>query len=95
MAADTMTPLNEGDAAKHIGMSPSYLRLSRVRGSTKCTDAPAFMKIGKAIRYCREILMAGLRAAAGSRSGRLMDLKRNAARRRTGLRRFFFFFFFF
>ena len=44
-------PLNERDAAEYIGVSPSYLRHSRVRGTTKCTDAPPFIKIGKSIRY--------------------------------------------
>ena len=44
-------PLKEEEAAEVIGMSTSYLRTSRMRGSTKCTDAPPFVRIGKAIRY--------------------------------------------
>jgi hypothetical protein len=51
MATKNNAPLNERDAAEYIGVSPSYLRHSRVRGSTKCTDAPPYVRIGKAIRY--------------------------------------------
>jgi hypothetical protein len=53
---DNRPPLNERDAAEYIGTSTSYLRHSRVRGSTKCTDAPPFVRIGKAIRYLPEDL---------------------------------------
>jgi hypothetical protein len=45
------TPMKEEAAAEYIGMSVSYLRLSRMRGATKCTSAPPFIRIGKAIRY--------------------------------------------
>jgi hypothetical protein len=48
---NSSAPLKEGEAAAYIGMSVSYLRLSRMRGSTKCRNAPPFIKIGKAIRY--------------------------------------------
>jgi predicted DNA-binding transcriptional regulator AlpA len=51
MALDHRPPLPERDAATYIGMSVSYLRLSRMRGATKCTDAPPYVRIGKAIRY--------------------------------------------
>jgi hypothetical protein len=60
MAHDHRPPLNERDAAKYIGMSVSFLRLSRMRGTTKCTDAPAFLKAGKAIRYLPRDLDAWL-----------------------------------
>ena len=53
-------PLKEDEAAKLIGMSVSYLRLSRMRGATKCTDAPPFVRIGKAIRYLPRDLDAWL-----------------------------------
>jgi hypothetical protein len=51
MAQDYRPPLPERDAATYIGMSVAYLRISRMRGATKCTDAPPFVRIGKAIRY--------------------------------------------
>jgi hypothetical protein len=61
MASHTSnTPLKEGSAAEYIGMSVSYLRLSRVRGATKCTDAPPFVRIGKAVRYLPRDLDAWL-----------------------------------
>ena len=44
-------PLNERDAAAYIGMSVQYLRQSRIRGTTKCTSAPPFIRVGKVIRY--------------------------------------------
>jgi hypothetical protein len=53
-------PLKEGPAAEYIGMSVSYLRLSRMRGATKCTDAPPFVRIGKAVRYLPRDLDAWL-----------------------------------
>jgi hypothetical protein len=43
-------------------VSPSYLRHSRVRGSTKCVDAPPFVRIGKAIRYLPQDLDSWLAA---------------------------------
>ena len=51
MAQNHQPPLDEREAAAYIGMSVSYLRLSRMRGSTKCRNAPPYIKIGKAIRY--------------------------------------------
>jgi hypothetical protein len=57
---DNKTPLKEEAAAEYIGMSVSYLRLSRMRGATKCTDAPPFIRIGKAIRYLPRDLDAWL-----------------------------------
>ena len=62
MATRNNAPLNERDAAEYIGVSPSYLRHSRVRGSTKCTDAPAFVKIGNAVRYLPQDLDSWLAA---------------------------------
>jgi predicted DNA-binding transcriptional regulator AlpA len=54
------SPLNEREAAEYIGMSTSYLRCSRMRGATKCTDAPPFVRIGKSIRYLPRDLDAWL-----------------------------------
>ena len=60
MAQDHRPPLNERDAAVYIGMSVSYLRLSRMRGSTKCQSAPPFVRMGKVIRYLPSDLDAWL-----------------------------------
>ena len=62
MATKNTAPLNERDAAEYIGVSPSYLRHSRVRGTTKCVDAPPFVRIGKAIRYLPQDLDSWLAA---------------------------------
>jgi hypothetical protein len=51
MARDHRPPLNERDAAEYIGTSVPYLRTSRVRGTSKCKDAPPYVRIGKIIRY--------------------------------------------
>jgi predicted DNA-binding transcriptional regulator AlpA len=53
-------PLKEEAAAEYIGMSVAYLRLSRMRGTTKCLSAPPFIRIGKAIRYLPRDLDAWL-----------------------------------
>ena len=50
-ASDHRPPLTENAAAEYIGMSVGYLRISRMRGAKKCTSAPPFVRIGKAIRY--------------------------------------------
>ena len=50
-ASDHRPPLTENAAAEYIGMSVAYLRISRMRGATKCTSAPPFVRMGKAIRY--------------------------------------------
>jgi predicted DNA-binding transcriptional regulator AlpA len=59
---DNRPPINERDAAEYIGMSTSYLRLSRMRGATKCTDAPPFVRIGHSVRYLPRDLDAWLEA---------------------------------
>lgn len=41
--------LREADAARYIGCSVSFLRASRLKKAR--TDGPAFIRIGKAIRY--------------------------------------------
>jgi hypothetical protein len=59
-ASDHRPPLTESAAAEYIGMSVAYLRLSRMRGATKCTSAPPFIRIGKSIRYLPRDLDAWL-----------------------------------
>jgi hypothetical protein len=59
-ASDHRPPLTEPAAAEYIGMSVAYLRLSRMRGTTKCTSAPPFVRIGKSIRYLPRDLDAWL-----------------------------------
>jgi predicted DNA-binding transcriptional regulator AlpA len=52
------TPLTSPEAARYIGLSDSWLRQSRMRGSDK--DTPPHFKISKAVRYRREDLDAWL-----------------------------------
>jgi predicted DNA-binding transcriptional regulator AlpA len=59
-AKDNRPPITERAAADYIGMSISYLRISRMRGATKCTDAPPFIRIGHAVRYLPRDLDAWL-----------------------------------
>lgn len=49
--------LSDREAARYIGMSPSWLRQSRVSGSA---DVPPHLKIGRAVRYLRDDLDAWL-----------------------------------
>ena len=50
-------------AADYIGMSESYLRISRMDGDrANRTPGPNFIKIGKAVRYLKEDLDAWLEA---------------------------------
>ena len=47
----------EQETATYIGMSRSFLRQSRMEGHRKNrTDAPPFIKIGRAVRYLKEDL---------------------------------------
>jgi hypothetical protein len=46
---DSRPPLTEVEAAKYIGMSVSWLRQSRMRGSGKV--GPDYQKAGKSVRY--------------------------------------------
>ncbi|OEE71064.1 hypothetical protein A1OO_22050 [Enterovibrio norvegicus FF-33] len=47
--------LTEQEVAKLIGMSRSFLRQSRMEGQRQNrTDAPPFIRIGRAIRYRSE-----------------------------------------
>lgn len=44
--------LNESEAAKYIGMSQSFLRQDRMNGFRKNrTKGPAFIRVGRNIRY--------------------------------------------
>lgn len=49
--------INEADTAKYTGMSRPWLRLQRMRGK-----GPAFIRIGRAIRYDIRDLDAWLQA---------------------------------
>jgi hypothetical protein len=60
MNRDNRPPIDERAAAEYIGMSSSFLRLSRMRGATKCLTAPPFIRIGKAVRYLPRDLDAWL-----------------------------------
>ncbi len=51
----------EQETAAYIGMSRSFLRQSRMEGQRfNRTDAPPFIKIGRAVRYLKEDLDAWL-----------------------------------
>lgn len=53
--------LKEPEAARYIGMSVPFLRISRMDGErAKRTAGPPFIKIGKAVRYRIEDLDAWL-----------------------------------
>lgn len=49
--------LTEQETSHYIGMSRSFLRQSRMEGLRKNrTQAPPFIKIGRAVRYFKEDL---------------------------------------
>lgn len=55
------TLLTEAEAAVYIGMSPAYLRMDRCRGHVgNRTPGPAWMKLGRAVRYDMRDLNAWL-----------------------------------
>lgn len=48
----TVNIINEKEAARYIGMSTAFLRQSRCDGNLKGrTQAPPFLKLGRAVRY--------------------------------------------
>lgn len=56
MAKEAMTEtakriLDETEAAEYIGMSKYYLRAWRRRGFKNGTPAPAYIKLGRSVRY--------------------------------------------
>lgn len=54
---DCKRVMNEKEAAIYIGMSVPFLRQSRMDGNRENrTDAPPYLKIGRAVRYLREDL---------------------------------------
>jgi predicted DNA-binding transcriptional regulator AlpA len=60
--------LREGDASRYLGMSRAWLRQSRMRGR-----GPAFIRIGRSVRYRLADLEAWLdahRVDPGCRGGR-------------------------
>jgi|SRR5215469_993932 len=49
---DRPTLLTEAEAAVYIGMSPAFLRMDRCRGHVgNRTPGPAWMKLGRTVRY--------------------------------------------
>ena len=57
----TQRALKEPDAAQYLSMSTSFLRQSRMDGVRENrTPGPAFVKIGRAVRYLVEDLDAWL-----------------------------------
>jgi predicted DNA-binding transcriptional regulator AlpA len=60
------------EAADYIGMSESFLRISRMDGDrANRTPGPNFVRIGKAIRYLKEDLDAWLEAHRVTRGKRV------------------------
>jgi predicted DNA-binding transcriptional regulator AlpA len=54
---------SDREAAAYIGMSESFLRISRMDGDrSNRTPGPNFIKVGKAVRYLKEDLDAWLEA---------------------------------
>lgn len=64
MTTETTSPddlLDECAAAEYIGMSVSYLRMDRLRGTVGGrTPGPDYYRLGRAIRYRRRDLDAWL-----------------------------------
>jgi len=63
--------LNETETADYIGMSVAFLRADRCRGVVgNRTPGPAFLRLGRTIRYRREDLDAWLAAHRVDRAPR-------------------------
>jgi hypothetical protein len=63
--------LNEYDAAAYIGMSVSYLRADRWRGRVGAsTPGPAYLRLGRTIRYRRDDLDSWLMERRVDRSAK-------------------------
>lgn len=61
--------LDERAAAAYIGMSPAYLRMDRYRGHVGGrTPGPAYLRLGRAIRYDTADLDAWLAARRVNRT---------------------------
>lgn len=69
--------LNENEAAVYIGMSRSFLAISRMEGSgEKRTPGPAFVKVGRRVIYLKADLDAWLaqhRVEVASTQGSMND----------------------
>lgn len=65
----TLTPrmLDEREAARYCGLSVSWLRQLRQRGSNERTPAPEYVKLGRRCLYPRESLDRWLDAHMVSR----------------------------
>ncbi len=54
---DSSRLLRPDEAAKYLGVSPGQLRLSRHTGELfKGVSTPAYLKVGRAVRYRRRTL---------------------------------------
>jgi len=54
---ETIRALTEQEAARYIAMSRSFLRQDRMNGRREGrTPGPAFLKIGRSVRYLKEDL---------------------------------------
>lgn len=78
MTPRAMTPrpelLDERAAAAYLGMSAAYLRADRYRGHVGGrTPGPAYLRLGRTIRYQREDLDAWLAAHRVDRAQRHED----------------------
>jgi len=58
MVSETLPrALTEHEAARYVGMSRSFLRQDRMNGGREGrTPGPAFLKIGRSVRYLKEDL---------------------------------------
>ena len=52
--------LDNNEAAELVQCSPNYMRLSRHTGQLFGVPAPAFLKMGRKVRYRRETLLSWL-----------------------------------
>jgi hypothetical protein len=66
--------LDEPAAASYISMSVAYLRADRSRGHVAgSTPGPAYLRLGRAIRYRRDDLDTWLAARRVDRSSRSLE----------------------
>jgi helix-turn-helix protein len=66
--------LDEREAAAYVRMSLAYLRADRTRGHVAGrTPGPAFLKIGRSVRYRRDDLDSWLAACRVDRAARRHD----------------------
>lgn len=66
--AEVTSILTEKDAARYLGVSQSFLTVSRLKNPR--TEGPPFVKIGRAVRYVRQDLDAFVAARRRTAGGR-------------------------